>query len=151
MKYQLSSPTPNQLPELIAIRIAAMKPSLMEMGLYDPIRAAERFTNNYDSKATKCILVLGKTVGFYVLRTRDEHILIEHLYLHPKAQGSGIGASILSTLKIVSASTQKPLRLGALRGSKSNEFYERNGFKRTHESEFDIHYQFNPLPASDQA
>ena len=144
INYQLVPPTSEQLSELIDIRLAAMKPSLVAIGRYDPKRAAERFANSYDPEVTMCIVVSGEIVGFYVLRTYDDHLLLDHLYLHPEAQSSGIGTSILTALKSAAAVKRMPLRLGALRESESNEFYKRNEFVKTHETDFDIHYQFTP-------
>lgn len=37
-----------------------------------------------------------------------------------------------------------PIRLGALRGSESNRFYQRHGFEQTDEAEWDIYYVRRP-------
>jgi hypothetical protein len=37
-----------------------------------------------------------------------------------------------------------PIRLGALRGSDSNRFYQRHGFMPTDEAEWDIYYVRQP-------
>lgn len=121
-----------------------MQPGLVAIGRFDPERAAIRFTKTFDPKITTCILVSGKTVGFYVLVTLPDHLLLDHLYIRPESQGHGIGTSIIKTIKNLARSSHLPVRLGTLRGSESNNFYILHGFVKTHESEFDIHYQFTP-------
>ena len=41
-----------------------------------------------------------------------------------------------------------PVRVGALRGSSSNGFYQRHGFMRTAEDEWDIYYIRMPHAAN---
>ena len=121
-----------------------MRPSLIAIDRYDPERAAARFTSRYDPANTTCIVVSGKTVGFYVLIAFNDHLLLDHFYIQPEAQGNGIGTSIIKTIKKISSSNKKPLKLSALRGSESNAFYKRNSFVETHQTEFDIHYPYTP-------
>jgi len=114
------------------------------IGRFDLKQAAERFTSGYNPENTTCILMDGVIVGFYVLAEKGEHLLLDHFYIKPEAQGDGIGTSVIGEIKNVAKSRGLPLVLGALRGSKSNDFYKRNGFIETHESEFDIHYRYIP-------
>lgn len=144
MNYQLARPTRGQLQELIDIRLEAMRPSLVAIDRYDPQVAATRFSKEYDPEITTCILVSGKTVGFYVLAPMHDHLLLDHLYIRPVNQRQGIGTSIIRSIKVLSRTRQLPVKLGALRGSESNDLYQRHGFVKTHESEFDIYYQFTP-------
>ena len=144
MNYQLARPTRGQLQELIDIRLAAMRPSLIAIDRYDPQLAATRFSKKYDPEITTCILMSGKTVGFYVLAPRHDHLLLDHLYIQPENQGQGIGTAIIKSITALARTRQLPVRLGALRGSESNDWYQGHGFVKTHESEFDIYYQFTP-------
>ena len=36
-----------------------------------------------------------------------------------------------------------PVRLGALRESRANEFYKSLGFRQTHEDAFDVYYEYS--------
>lgn len=83
-------------------------------------------------------------VGFYVLAEKGKHLLLDHFYIKTEPQGDSIGTSVIGKIKKVAKSRGLPLVLGALRGSKSNNFYMRNGSIKTHESEFDIHYRYIP-------
>jgi GNAT superfamily N-acetyltransferase len=69
-----------------------------------------------------------------------DHILLDHLYLHPKRQGQGIGSSVLRDIMTDADLKSMPIRLGALRGSDSNRFYERSGFVKVDEGEWDVYY-----------
>ena len=129
---------------LSAIRSTAMKPSLMALGRFDENRVRNRFLDKFDPKITYKMVVNDNVIGFYVMLDKGDHLYLDHLYILPDYQGKGIGGNIINKLKSVSRSLDKTIRLGALRGSDSNRFYLKHGFKKTHEGEFDIYYQFNP-------
>jgi GNAT superfamily N-acetyltransferase len=70
------------------------------------------------------------------------------LYIVPAHQGKGVGAVALEAV-LADADTQGvPVRLGALRDSDSNRFYQRHGFVKTGEDEWDIYYVREPRAAS---
>lgn len=59
-------------------------------------------------------------------------------------QGKGIGAAVLQDVFANADAQRMPIRLGALRGSDSNRFYQRYGFVKTNEAEWDIYYVRQP-------
>ncbi|UFW53393.1 MULTISPECIES: GNAT family N-acetyltransferase [Bradyrhizobium] len=61
-------------------------------------------------------------------------------------QGKGIGAAVLRQIFADADSQRISIRLDALRGSEANRFYQRHGFERTHEAEWDIYYVRQPSP-----
>ncbi|TEW52347.1 GNAT family N-acetyltransferase [Psychromonas algicola] len=126
---------------LAEIRAAAMKPSLDALGRFDESIVRNRFLKTFNPDETIKLLTNGDLLGFYVLRAAEDHFYLDHFYIKPQYQNKNIGKRVIS--EIVSSSHNKglPVRLGALRGSKSNDFYIANGFIKTHESEFDIYYQ----------
>ncbi|EAR11300.1 GNAT family N-acetyltransferase [Reinekea blandensis] len=137
---------PDDAIALANLRAAAMKPSLEALGRYDEQRVRERFLKTFTPEDTVKIMVEGQLAGFYVLRTLPDHLLLDHLYLTPACQGKGIGTTLLQEL-IASANTQQlPIRVGALRDSPANRFYQQQGFKKTHEESFDIYYERLPAP-----
>lgn len=99
MIIEFTSPEPDELQELIDIRLAAMKPSLVAIGRYDPKRATERFVSSYDPAVTNCIVLSGQIIGFYVLIHHDDHLLLNHLYIQPESQGQGYGSLVLDAVK----------------------------------------------------
>lgn len=129
---------------LAELRVLAMRTSLEAIGRFDPVRVRQRFLDTFDALETKNIICSEESVGFFVMRVRLDHILLEHLYIHPEYQSSGLGGRVVDYVKAEAISRSLPVRLGALRGSRSNEFYLKNGFQKTHEDEWDIYYQFDP-------
>ena len=131
---------PADFEALLALRIEAMRESLEYVGRFDPARARERFRSGYEAQHTRHIEVGGLRVGFVVLKPEARGLLLDHLYVHPLAQGQGIGAAVLAQVFATADAQALPVRVGALRGSKSNDFYVRHGFQRVEQAEFDNYY-----------
>ncbi|CDN64834.1 GNAT family N-acetyltransferase [Burkholderia cenocepacia] len=132
----------------VAIRIAAMRDSLERIGRFDPQRARERFLASFDPARCRFVEVDHSRAGFYTLRPRADHWLLDHLYIVPAHQGKGIGAAVLREILAEADEHRMPVHVGALRGSDSNRFYERHGFVRTGEAEWDIYYRREPGTAT---
>ncbi|MFT5577612.1 MAG: GNAT superfamily N-acetyltransferase [Paraglaciecola psychrophila] len=142
MNYEISSAIEDDKESLAELRIFAMKESLENIGRFDPVRARSRFLETFNYGDIKKVLINQELAGFYVLKNNEDHVYVDHLYVHPKYQSLGLGSVILSTIKDLAKSQNLPIRLGALRESRSNEFYKKNGFSYTHEEEWDIYYEF---------
>ena len=126
--------------ELVALRFAAMRESLERVGRVDPERARQRLRNSFHPEHTQVIVFNGQRVGFYTFRPDDEGFHLDHLYVHPDHQSQGIGSEVLRHLLSLADARQLPVHLGALRNSLSNRFYQRHGFVKTGEDEWDIYY-----------
>lgn len=131
---------PGDAEALVALRIEAMRESLENVGRFDPARARARFLSTFSAVHTRHIDLAGQRVGFYVVKPRDGELLLDHLYVKPVYQGQGIGAAVLQHVFAQAASLDMPVRVGALRGSRSNAFYRRHGFIEVAQDEFDIYY-----------
>ena len=57
---------PEDAEELVALRIAAMRPSLEQLGRFDPQRARARFLAHYTPDCTRHLLVGGRRIGVVV-------------------------------------------------------------------------------------
>lgn len=125
---------------LVSIRIEAMRESLERVGRFDPIRARERFISSFGPRNTHHIDVSGKRVGFVVVKHHNNELLLDHLYVIPDAQGSGIGSAVLDHIFKEADAAALPIRVGALKESASNRFYIRHGFRFVESSEFDNYY-----------
>ncbi|WP_394780268.1 GNAT family N-acetyltransferase [Undibacterium sp.] len=136
---------------LLALRIAAMRPSLERVGRFDPQRARERLRETYDAAATRVIVTDGKDAGFVAVRPLPAEsspgLLLDHLYLHPDWQGKGLGMWALRQVFAEADKAGLPLHVGALRGSDANNFYLKHGFVHSSDSEWDIYYIRPYLPA----
>ncbi|RVU83721.1 N-acetyltransferase [Leucothrix sargassi] len=126
---------------LAVLRVLAMRESLEALGRFDPVRARERFLSGFDPALTKKLLIDSKLVAFYVLKQEPDHLFLDHLYVHPDFQGAKIGAKLLAEVIQQGRSIGKSVRLGALKGSRSNDFYKAHGFVKTHEEAFDNYYE----------
>jgi GNAT superfamily N-acetyltransferase len=125
---------------LLALRIAAMRESLERIGRFDPERARERFLSGFSPTDTQHIEVNQRRVGFVVTKRKDDHLLLDHLYVDPSQQNQGIGAAVLAHVLTQAQALNLPIRLGALRDSDSNRFYLRHGFRLVEQTEFDNCY-----------
>lgn len=138
--------TANDFEELAALRIAAMRASLEQVGRFDPERARERLRKSFHPAHTQFVLLDGQRIGFYAYRTADDGFHLDHLYVHPSRQSLGVGTYVLRHLLSQADARQMPVRLGALRDSPANRFYQRHGFVPTAEDEWDIYYLRTPQP-----
>ena len=118
-----------------------MRESLERLGRFDPQRARDRFLAVFDPAATRHVFVAGERVGFVVVRSQDDGLLLDHLYIVPSAQGRGIGAAVMADVLADADARGLRVRVGALRESASNRFYERHGFVLVERGEWDNHYE----------
>lgn len=86
----------------------------------------------------------GIRTGFIVIRPQEDHWLLDHFYILPEHQSRGIGAAVLREVSESADAQRMPIRVGALRGSDSNRFYQRHGFVQSDEAEWDIYYVRRP-------
>ncbi|WNW14219.1 GNAT family N-acetyltransferase [Pseudomonas sp. DTU_2021_1001937_2_SI_NGA_ILE_001] len=132
--------SPEDLEDLVAIRIEAMRESLERVGRFDPERARERFVSGFDVNCTRRIELSGELVGFVVVKSQPAELLLDHLYVRPHVQGLGVGSAVLQQLFEEADEVGLPIRVGALKESDSNRFYARHGFVFVESAEFDNYY-----------
>ena len=137
--------TDSDFEALLALRIAAMRASLERLGRFDPVLARSRLRNTFRPECTWFIEQDGERVGFYAVRPDGDGLRLDHLYLHPAAQGQGLGGRVMRRILEDADSRGLPVAVGALRDSDSNRFYRRHGFVQAGESEWDIEY-LRPAP-----
>lgn len=135
----------SDLDNLVAIRIEAMRESLERVGRFDLQRARSRFISGFEADKTHYIEVSGERVGFVVLKRHEHELVLDHLYVRPGAQGSGIGAAVLTQVFQQADDAALPVKVGALKESASNRFYTRHGFQLVESTEFDNYYVRSPF------
>ena len=144
MNLSFSSTDSSDADVLVDIRIAGMRESLERIGRFNPQRARERLLAPFVPSLCRFIDVDGARVGFILIRPQEDHWLLDHLYILPNHQGKGIGAAVLRDVYKDVDAHHMEIRLGALRGSDSNRFYQRHGFLQISEAEWDIYYVRKP-------
>jgi GNAT superfamily N-acetyltransferase len=125
---------------LATLRVEAMRESLERVGRFDPQRARTRFLDSFEPQFTRSIVHCGERVGLVVVRPHLDGLLLEHLYIRPSHQNRGFGAAVLQVVFAEADACGKAVRVGALRGSHANRFYQAHGFEFSDEGEFDIYY-----------
>ncbi|MGU3305200.1 GNAT family N-acetyltransferase [Pseudomonas sp. M5A4_2d] len=128
----------SDMDDLVGIRIEAMRDSLERAGRFDPVRA--RFVSSFEARNTRYIEVAGNRVGFVVVKHHRDELMLDHLYVIPRAQGSGVGAAVLTQIFKEADAAALPIKVGALKESASNRFYTRHGFQFVESGEFDNYY-----------
>jgi GNAT superfamily N-acetyltransferase len=142
---KFTSVTEHDFEELLALRILVMRESLDRIGRFDPVRARERFASTFQPQHTRRIFLGGAFVGCVALKPDKDGLLLEHFYFLPAYQGHGLGGKILSLLLAEAGVAQLQVRLSVLKKSDAARFYERHGFVKTGEDEWDIYYTWMPI------
>jgi GNAT superfamily N-acetyltransferase len=146
-KVTFASTTYSDAEALVQIRIEAMRESLERIGRFDPRRARDRFLSSFDPAFCRFVEVDGEPVGFVLAKPTEDCLTLEHLYIVPKHQGKGIGSAVLASIFADADSRAVAIKVGALRDSDSNRFYQRHGFLKIEETEWDIYYARAPRSA----
>lgn len=144
MEFTYANTIVEDLDDLVEIRISAMKESLERIGRFDPRRARERFASSFEPENTKYIVLNGSKIGFVVVKLKENEMLLDHLYIKPEYQNKGIGSVVLQLIFSEACLQSLPITVGALRESASNRFYQRHGFVKSGESEWDVYYVRHP-------
>lgn len=136
----LQSVTADDFEELAAIRVEAMRDSLERLGRFDVERARERLRATFDPAVTCAIVLGGMRIGFYALRPAADGWHLDHLYVRPAFQGRGVGGWVMARVLAEAERAGQPLKVTALKESASNRFYQRHGFIKAGEGDWDIYY-----------
>lgn len=128
--------------EILAdLRVSAMRESLENLGRFDPERARLRFIQNFEPQKTTKIECQESLIGFYMIDILEKEIWLKHLYIAPDFQNAGIGSQVIENVKRIANKKQLSIKLGALKESRSNHFYQKHGFVFSHDEEWDNYYE----------
>ncbi len=145
MRLTLSPVAADDFEALLALRIAALRPSLERLGRFDPERARARFAGQFEPHWMRWIERDGERLGLLTLRRGGECCWhLDHLYIEPSAQGGGVGAWALQQAQGEAAAAGRGIELEALQHSDANRFYRRHGFRLIGEDELDCRYRWEP-------
>jgi len=136
---------------LLALRLRAMRESLMRLGRYDEARARSRLAEGFAPESTHHIEVQGERVGFVVLKRLSQAFRLDHLYIDPAWQNQGLGGKVMRWVCEQADAELLPIELCALKDSDANRFYLRWGFSKVSEGEWDNDYLRMPVTPSVRA
>ncbi|MEV4656678.1 GNAT family N-acetyltransferase [Micromonospora sp. NPDC049301] len=98
----------------------------------------QRLRDGFAPAHTWVIEVGGAFAGCVSLRPAEDAHWLEHFYLAPHLQGSGIGTAVLRGLLKRSDRDGVAVRLNVLQGSPARRLYERHGFTLETEDPVDV-------------
>ena len=124
---------------LVSLKEAALRPDLERLGVWDPERSRHRLLEELAPTTTWVIVLSGQPVGSIGLRPAADGQWLQHFYLLPEHQNRGLGSAVLGHL-LSQRDDPRPLRLLALRGSRSLALYTRHGFvyERDYQNGIDV-------------
>lgn len=127
--------------ELLALRLRALRVSLEALGRYDPVRARQRFTEQFQPAYCRHIVVEGRHVGCVSLKPAEDGLLIDQFYLQPAWHGRGLGSQVLQALLAEADELGLPVQVEVLKGSRANAFYQRQNFVLQTDGPYDNYYR----------
>ncbi len=145
MHFHFSPARSEDFSRLLELRLLTMQESLERIGRFDPQRAFERFQNSFRPQHTRLIIADHQFAGCVALGPDEGDWLLEHFYIVPQFQRCGLGSQVLSQLITEAEQARKIIKLSVLQKSDAARFYEKHGFHKTGEDEWDIYY--TRLPA----
>jgi GNAT superfamily N-acetyltransferase len=129
------------------LRAVVMRPDLERLGRYDEERVRQRLRDAFEPAHTWVIEAGGAFAGCVALRPAEDAHWLEHFYLAPHLQGSGIGSGVLRELLERCDRRGVPVRLNVLQGSAARRLYERHGFTPEAEDPVDVFMVRKPASA----
>ncbi|MEV0170344.1 GNAT family N-acetyltransferase [Streptomyces sp. NPDC050803] len=120
------------------LRAVVLRADLERLGRYDEHRVRQRLRDGFAPAHTWVIEAGGAFAGCVSLRPAADAHWLEHFYLAPHLQGSGIGTAVLCGLLEQCDREGTPVRLNVLQGSPARRLYERHGFTAETEDPVDV-------------
>ncbi|MER5946910.1 GNAT family N-acetyltransferase [Streptomyces sp. NPDC001904] len=124
---------------IVELRAVVMRPDLERLGRFDPHRVRQRFRDGFVPAYAWVIEVGGAFAGSVALRPAEDCRWLEHFFLVPHLQGSGIGTAVLTHLLDRCDREGVLVRLNVLQGSQAQRLYERLGFTVESEDPVDVY------------
>ncbi len=129
------------------LRAVVLRSDLERLGRYEEQRVRQRLRNGFAPAHTWVIEVDSTFAGCVSLRPAEDAHWLEHFYLAPHLQGSGIGTAILRELLDQCDRDGTLVRLNVLQGSPARRLYERHGFTLETEDPVDVFMVRKPASA----
>jgi GNAT superfamily N-acetyltransferase len=129
------------------LRSVVLRADLERLGRYDEQRVRQRLRDGFAPAHTWVIEVGGAFAGCVSLRPAEDAHWLEHFYLAPHLQGSGIGTAVLRGLLEQCDRDGTLVRLNVLQGSPARRLYERHGFTLENEDPVDVFMVRRPASA----
>ncbi|MGY0002392.1 GNAT family N-acetyltransferase [Micromonospora sp. I033] len=126
--WELRPASASDVDAVAELRAVVLRADLERLGRYDEQRVRQRLRDGFTPAHTWVIEVGGAFAGCVSLRPAEDAHWLEHFYLAPHLQGSGIGTAVLRGLLERCDREGSLVRLNVLQGSPARRLYERHGF-----------------------
>jgi len=140
-ELSFSNVTEADFETLLALRIRVMREHLERLGRFHPDRARKHFRRGFEPQFMRKIWVGADMVGVVSLKPSNDELELEHFYLNPDHQSKGLGGTVLRLLIDEANEQGLSIYLGVLKQSPAARFYERHGFHKVDEEEWDVFYR----------
>ena len=111
---------------------------------WDQTREERNFAAFFKVDEVKIIVADGQDVGWIQEQVEDKTINLGSFYVMPAMQGRGIGTKVLDILLTRAADQSKAMTLAVVKINPARHFYEKRGFRITHEDQHKFYMRAEP-------
>jgi GNAT superfamily N-acetyltransferase len=111
---------------------------------WDQTREERNFAVFFKVEEVRVIIADGEDVGWIQEQNEAGTINLGSLYVKPAMQGRGIGTKILGILLRSAADQSKAMTLAVVKINPARYFYEKRGFRITHEDQHKFYMRADP-------
>ena len=111
---------------------------------WDQSREEKNFARFFKLNEVRIITADGQDVGWIQEQISERSINLGSFYIAPAMQGRGVGTQVLGMLLERAASEAKSMTLAVVKINPACQFYEKRGFRTTHEDEHKLYMIADP-------
>jgi GNAT superfamily N-acetyltransferase len=111
---------------------------------WDQAREERNFAGFFKVEEVRIITADEQNVGWIQEQVEDKTINLGSFYVIPAMQGRGIGTKVLETLLTHAAAQSKAMTLAVIKINPARYFYEKRGFRITHEDQHKFYIRAEP-------
>jgi len=114
---------------------ATMREIIERLFGWEQSQQEKKFARFFKLDEVRIITADGRDVGWIQEQISEKSINLGSFYVAPTMQGQGIGTKVLRMLLERAASESKIMTLAVVKINSARHFYEKHGFRITHEDE----------------
>jgi ribosomal protein S18 acetylase RimI-like enzyme len=111
---------------------------------WDQTREERNFAGFFKVEEVEIIIADGQDVGWIQEQVDDQSINLGSFYVQPAMQGRGIGTKVLDILLTRAADGSRAMTLAVVKINPARHFYEKRGFRITHEDQHKLYMRADP-------
>lgn len=112
---------------------------------WDRSHEEKNFARFFKLEEVRIITADVQDVGWIQLQISERSINLGSLYVAPPMQGRGIGTEVLRMLWERAGRESKAMTLAVAKINPARQFYEKRGFRATHEDDFKVYMTAFPM------